>query len=138
MFNPLKHCCILNVHCSRCSLKFSWIRILCFEKSTQLIAVKVSLYLNDISMMYFLCRETFSCPVLFSVWRVRRSWLRHVVKNCRNIEVQRQIFKRLGEIVYSIWGGVDPFLVLQKFIQDFVDQTDFMQYFNATWVPKIG
>ncbi|KAI3697783.1 hypothetical protein L6452_30880 [Arctium lappa] len=82
-------------------------------------------------------RETFSCPILFSVWRVRRSWLRHIVKNCRNIEVQREIFKRLGEMVYSIWGGVNPFVVLEKFTQDFVDQTDFMQYFTATWVPKI-
>ncbi|KAD5803097.1 hypothetical protein E3N88_14457 [Mikania micrantha] len=83
-------------------------------------------------------RETFSCPVLFSLWRVRRSWLRHIVKNCRNIEVQREIFKRLGEIVYSIWSGVNPIVVLEKFTYDFVDQTDFMQYFTATWVPKIG
>ncbi|KAL8204932.1 hypothetical protein R6Q57_010555 [Mikania cordata] len=82
-------------------------------------------------------RETFSCPVLFSLWRVRRSWLRHIVKNCRNIEVQREIFKRLGEIVYSIWSGVNPIVVLEKFTYDFVDQTDFMQYFTATWVPKI-
>ncbi|XP_076912594.1 uncharacterized protein LOC143570961 [Bidens hawaiensis] len=82
-------------------------------------------------------RETFSCPILFSLWRVRRSWLRHIVKNCRNIEVQREIFKRLGEIVYSIWAGVDPFAVLEKFSIDYVDQTDFMQYFTATWVPKI-
>ncbi|XP_071742665.1 uncharacterized protein [Rutidosis leptorrhynchoides] len=82
-------------------------------------------------------RETFTCPILFSVWRIRRSWLRHIVKKCRNVEVQREIFKRLGDIVYSIWGGVDPFLVLQKFSQDFVDQTDFMQYFTASWVPKI-
>lgn len=82
-------------------------------------------------------RETFCCPILFSVWRVRRSWLRHIVKKCRNIGVEREIFKRLGEIVYSIWGGADPFAVLHKFTQDFVDQTDFMQYFTATWVPKI-
>lgn len=90
--------------------------------------------------MYFAFpfRETFSCSTLFSVWRVRRSWLRHIVKKCRNIEVQREIFKRLGEIVYSIWGGVNPFHVLEKFCQDFVDHTDFMQYFTATWVPKIG
>nr|XP_043608729.1 uncharacterized protein LOC122580520 [Erigeron canadensis] len=82
-------------------------------------------------------REIFSCPILFSLWRVRRSWLRHIVKNCRNIEVQREIFKRLGEIAYSIWGGVNPLAVLEKFTLDFVDQTDFMQYFTATWVPKI-
>ncbi|GJV27214.1 zinc finger, SWIM-type containing protein [Tanacetum coccineum] len=93
------------------------------------------------NLMYFLLcanlsRETFSCPILLSVWRIRRSWLRHIVKKCRNIEVQREIFKRLGEIVYSIWGGVDPCVVLEKFTQDFVDQTEFMQYFKDAWLPK--
>ena len=95
------------------------------------------------NLMYFvhcanLSRETFSCPVLLSVWRIRRSWLRHIVKKCRNIEVQREIFKRLGEIVYSIWGGVDPSVLLEKFTQDFVDQTEFMQYFKDAWLPKFG
>ncbi|KAA8531075.1 hypothetical protein F0562_005784 [Nyssa sinensis] len=82
-------------------------------------------------------RNTFSCPVLFSLWRVRRSWLRNIVKKCSNIEVQREIFKRLGEIVYSIWGGVDSLVALEEFTQDFIDQTAFVQYFKASWVPKI-
>ncbi|GLT81564.1 hypothetical protein SLE2022_000090 [Rubroshorea leprosula] len=82
-------------------------------------------------------RELFCCPVLFSLWRVRRSWLRNVVKKCSNIEVQREIFKRLGKIVHSIWGGVDPSVVLEDLIQDFVDQTAFIEYFKASWVPKI-
>ncbi|KAL4578918.1 hypothetical protein LXL04_015050 [Taraxacum kok-saghyz] len=79
-------------------------------------------------------RETFCCPILFSVWRIRRSWLRHIVKKCRNIKLQREIFKRLGDLLYD----PDSYLVLlDKFSQDFVDQTDFMQYFTATWLPKI-
>lgn len=82
-------------------------------------------------------RESFSCPVLFSLWRVRRSWLRNIVKKCSNVEVQREIFKRLGQVAYSIWNGVDSFIALNKFTQDFVDQTAFMKYFTATWVPKI-
>ncbi|XP_059645417.1 uncharacterized protein LOC132286984 [Cornus florida] len=82
-------------------------------------------------------RDAFSCPVLFSLWRVRRSWLRNIVKKCSNIEVQREIFKRLGEIVYSIWGGMDSLAALEELTQDFVDQTAFVQYFKATWVPKI-
>ncbi|CAA0830226.1 SWIM zinc finger family protein [Striga hermonthica] len=80
---------------------------------------------------------TFSCPVLFSLWRVRRSWLRHIVKKCSNIEVQREMFKRLGQIVYGIWGGVDIALTLEEFLLDFVDQISFMQYFKDTWVPKL-
>lgn len=83
-------------------------------------------------------REIFSCPVLFSLWRIRRSWLRKIVKKCNNIEVQREIFKRLGEIVYSIWGGVDCVVALEKFTRDFVDQTAFLHYFKASWLPKIG
>ncbi|CAA2982278.1 uncharacterized protein LOC111397061 [Olea europaea var. sylvestris] len=82
-------------------------------------------------------RETFSCPILFSLWRIRRSWLKHVVKKCVNIEVQREMFKHLGQIVYSIWGGVDLDSTLEKFFLDFVDQTSFMQYFKDSWVPKI-
>lgn len=82
-------------------------------------------------------REIFSCPVLFSLWRPRRSWLRHVVKKCSSMEVQREMFKRLGQIVYSIWGGVDLPVALEKFITDFVDQTSFMQYFKDSWVPKL-
>ncbi|KAL2528121.1 SWIM zinc finger family protein [Forsythia ovata] len=82
-------------------------------------------------------RETFSCPILFSLWRIRRSWLKHIVKKCVNIEVQREMFKHLGQIVYSIWGGVDLGAALEEFFLDFVDQTSFMQYFKDTWVPKI-
>lgn len=82
-------------------------------------------------------RDIFCCPVLFSLWRVRRSWLRNIVRKCSNIEVQREIFKRLGKIVYSIWGGVDTLAALEELAQDFVDQTAFMEYFKASWVPKI-
>lgn len=81
-------------------------------------------------------REIFSCTVLFSLWRIRRSWLRNIIKKCSNIEVQREIFKRLGNIVYSIWDGTDPFVALEELSQDFVDQMAFLQYFKATWVPK--
>ncbi|KAK1318775.1 hypothetical protein QJS10_CPB04g01789 [Acorus calamus] len=82
-------------------------------------------------------RDVFRCPVLFCLWRIRRSWLRNVVKKCSNIEVQREIFKRLGKIMYSIWDGSDSVVSLEEFIQDFVDQTAFMQYFKESWVPKI-
>uniref|UniRef100_A0A1S3ZVN2 SWIM-type domain-containing protein n=1 Tax=Nicotiana tabacum TaxID=4097 RepID=A0A1S3ZVN2_TOBAC len=81
-------------------------------------------------------REIFSCPVLFSLWRIRRSWLRNIIKKCSNVEVQREIFKRLGDTVYSIWDGSDPFVALEELSQDFVDQMAFLQYFKATWEPK--
>lgn len=82
-------------------------------------------------------RDAFGCPVLFCLWRVRRSWLKNIVKRCSNIEVQREMFKCLGKIVYSIWGGADSMDLIEEFIQDFVDQTAFINYFKDSWVPKI-
>lgn len=82
-------------------------------------------------------RDIFSCPVLFSLWRVRRSWLRNIIKKCNSIEVKREMLKALGKIVYSIWDGVETAIAIEEFMQDFIDQTAFMQYFKATWVPKI-
>ncbi|KAL4385838.1 hypothetical protein GQ457_15G008080 [Hibiscus cannabinus] len=81
--------------------------------------------------------DAFGCPILFSIWRVRRSWSRNIVKKCSNIEVQQELFKCLGEIVYSIWGGGITSVALQELILDFVDQSAFMEYFKSTWVPKI-
>ena len=60
------------------------------------------------------------------------------MRKCNNIEVQREIFKRLGTIVYSIWGGTNTSLALEQLMLDFVDQTDFLEYFRVSWVPKIG
>eukprot|EP00262_Sarcandra_glabra_P003821 TRINITY_DN1464_c0_g1_i1.p1 TRINITY_DN1464_c0_g1~~TRINITY_DN1464_c0_g1_i1.p1 ORF type:complete len:660 (-),score=93.17 TRINITY_DN1464_c0_g1_i1:665-2644(-) len=82
-------------------------------------------------------RDIFCSPVLFGMWRVRRSWLRSIIKRCSNIEVQREIFKRLGQIMYGIWNGSDSVHAMGEFIQDFIDQTAFMQYFKECWVPKI-
>ncbi|KAB2053859.1 hypothetical protein ES319_A12G215300v1 [Gossypium barbadense] len=93
--------------------------------------------IDDAAMEIDPIRDAFCCPILFSIWRVRGSWLRNVVKKCSNIEVQREIFKRLGEIVYSIWGGLDTSVALEELILDFVDQSAFMEYFKSTWVPKI-
>ncbi|MBA0835002.1 hypothetical protein Goarm_007315 [Gossypium armourianum] len=93
--------------------------------------------IDPIRQDIFALKDAFCCPILFSIWRVRGSWLRNVVKKCSNIEVQREIFKRLGEIVYSLWGGLDTSVALEELILDFVDQSAFMEYFKSTWVPKI-
>ncbi|CAL9154929.1 unnamed protein product [Musa hybrid cultivar] len=82
-------------------------------------------------------RQIFCCPILFSLWRIRRSWLKNVIKKCGHIEVQREIYKRLGKIMYSIWTKEDPMDAMEELFQDFIDQTAFIQYFKAFWVPKI-
>ena len=103
----------------------------------------MSLVKNSIVLFNFLTSiivftDIICCPVLFSLWRVRRSWLRNIVKKCSNIEIQREIFKRLGRIVYNIWGGINASLALEQFLLDFVDQTAFMEYFKVMWLPKLG
>ncbi|BAT89615.1 hypothetical protein LR48_Vigan08g046900 [Vigna angularis] len=99
---------------------------------------KVSGFLiDDAAAEIDLLRDIFCCPVLFSLWRVRRSWLRNIVKKCSTIEVQREIFKRLGTIVYSIWGGINTASALEQFMLDYVDQTAFMEYFKSSWLPKL-
>ncbi|CAH8310017.1 unnamed protein product [Eruca vesicaria subsp. sativa] len=94
--------------------------------------------IDDAAMEIEPIRDTFCCPILFSLWRIRRSWLRNVVKKCDTIEVQRELFKCLGEVVYSIWDGIDTSKALERLTHDFADQTAFMQYFKSTWLPKIG
>jgi len=82
-------------------------------------------------------RDVFACPVLFSLWHIRRTWLKNILKKCSNIEVQREIFIQLGKIVYSIWSEKNPMNALEQLFQDFVDQTALMKYFKSFWVPKL-
>ncbi|XP_028766007.1 uncharacterized protein LOC114723924 [Neltuma alba] len=95
------------------------------------------LLIDDAAADIDLLRDIFCCPIVFSLWRVRRSWLRNIVKKCSSIEVQREIFKRLGTIAYGIWGGDNTSVALEQLVMDFVDQTAFMEYFKTSWVPKI-
>jgi hypothetical protein len=83
-------------------------------------------------------RDVFSCPVLFSLWRIRRTWHKYIIKKCSNIEVQREIFTQLGKFMHSIWSEKNPMDALEQLFQDFVDQTTFIQYFKSFWVPKLG
>lgn len=103
-----------------------------------LVKIFIVLLFNFLTSINCFYRDIFCCPVLFSLWRVRRSWLRNIVKKCSNIEIQREIFKRLGRIVYNIWGGINASLALEQFLLDFVDQTAFMEYFKVMWLPKLG
>ncbi|KAI0502515.1 hypothetical protein KFK09_017468 [Dendrobium nobile] len=97
----------------------------------------IGFIIDDPAIEFETIRDIFSCPMLFSLWRVRRSWLKNVINKCSNIEVQREMFKCLGKIIYSIWNGTDYMIALEELLKDFVDQTAFMKYFKSCWVPKI-
>lgn len=82
-------------------------------------------------------RNVFSCPILFSLWHIRRTWHKNIIKKCSNTEVQQEIFTQLGKFMYSIWSEKNPMDALDQLFQDFVDQTTFIQYFKSFWVPKL-
>lgn len=89
-------------------------------------------------MTYHAFREAFQCRVLLCVWHVRRAWIRNLLKNCCNIDVQREIFKHLGWVLYCTRSGPLTVDSLEEFMQVFVDQCAFMDYFKRRWLPRIG
>eukprot|EP01018_Ginkgo_biloba_P000559 Gb_27435 [translate_table: standard] len=78
----------------------------------------------------------------FSVlWRVCCAWHRNIIKKCANVEMQWEMFKWLGHIMYNTWSGdVEAHRVvdaMEEFREDFVDHCAFLEYFKARWLPKI-
>lgn len=84
------------------------------------------------------CRDAFQCRVLLCVWHVRRAWIRSLLKTCSNIDVQREMFKHLGWILYSSRSVPNAMDAVQEFMEVFVDQSAFMDYFKSQWSPYIG
>lgn len=44
----------------------------------------------------------------------------------------------LGEAVSSICKGHGDMNLFEAFLEDFVDCSDFLDYFMATWLPRFG
>lgn len=85
-----------------------------------------------------ICREVFQCRVLLCVWHIRRAWMRSILKKCYNFDVQREMFKHLGWILYCTRNGPNAMDAIEEFMQVFVDQRAFMDYFKIRWLPTIG
>ena len=85
-----------------------------------------------------ICREVFQCRVLLCVWHIRRAWMRSILKKCYNFDVQREMFKHLGWILYCTRNGPNAMDAIEEFMQVFVDQCAFMDYFKIRWLPTIG
>ncbi|KAJ4707996.1 Zinc finger protein [Melia azedarach] len=75
--------------------------------------------------------------ILLCVWHVRRAWIRSLLKKCYNIDVQREMFKHLGWILYSSRSEHNGVGSVEEFMQVFVDQFAFMDYFKNRWLPYI-
>lgn len=93
---------------------------------------------NVSAVVMLTCREAFQCRVLLCVWHIRRAWIRSLLKKCHNFDVQREMFKHLGWILYCTRSGPNAMDAIEEFMQVFVDQCDFMDYFRIRWLPSIG
>lgn len=86
----------------------------------------------------FVCREIFQCSVMICFWRVRHAWHKNLMKRCSDMGMCAEMLKILGQAVNKICKGTDTDDAFKGFMEDSVDAEEFMDYFKATWYPKIG
>ncbi|KAL1329607.1 hypothetical protein HN51_046726 [Arachis hypogaea] len=82
-------------------------------------------------------RDVFQCSVLISFWRVRHLWHKNIVRSLE-IDMQIKISKQLELIVDNICRLQGTMSLFEDFIEDFIDEYNFMDYFKATWYPRMG
>ena len=52
--------------------------------------------------------------------------------------MQVEISRRLEQAVDNICRGQGTVNLFEDLLQDFIDESDFMDYFKAIWYPRIG
>lgn len=82
-------------------------------------------------------RDVFQCSVLISFWRVRHLWHKNIMK-CLETDMQIKISQRLGWIMDSICRRQGTMSLFEDFVEDFIDEFNFIDYFKATWYPRMG
>ncbi|CAH9127603.1 unnamed protein product [Cuscuta epithymum] len=83
-------------------------------------------------------RDVFQCAVLICFWRVRHAWHKHLMKKCSEIGLRTEIAKRLGEMIHCICKGLQTGNMFEDFMQSFACAAEFVDYFKATWYPRLG
>ncbi|KAG2672159.1 hypothetical protein I3760_13G027400 [Carya illinoinensis] len=83
-------------------------------------------------------RDVFECSVLICFWRVRHAWHKNLIKKCLATEMQVEISRRLGQAVDDISQRQGTVGLFEDLLEDFVDESDFVDYFKAIWYPRIG
>nr|XP_029121164.1 uncharacterized protein LOC105047737 isoform X1 [Elaeis guineensis] len=96
-----------------------------------------SFLVDDPSPDVFIIRETFQCQVFLCLWHVRRAWFKGLLKKCFNFDVQKEIFRLLGHILYCPKSGQNVMDIIEEFMQIFIDQHEFMEYFKKRWLTRI-
>lgn len=92
---------------------------------------------DDPSYDVLAIRDVFQCTVMISFWRIRHLWHKNIVK-CLETDMQIKISRRLGWIVDNICRHQGSMSLFEEFMEDFIDESKFMDYFKATWHPRIG
>ncbi|XP_021863959.2 uncharacterized protein [Spinacia oleracea] len=118
---------------------FKWMRalhnrVLAKDPSWKLAGFIVDDPLTDVSEI----RDVFECSVLISTWRVRHAWHKALMKSCSQNEMRIQMSKRLGQIVSEICTGQGNVTLFDDFMEEFVSNSEFVEYFKAVWYPRIG
>ncbi|KAK4338211.1 hypothetical protein RND71_042698 [Anisodus tanguticus] len=93
---------------------------------------------DDPSADVLAIREVFQCSVLICFWRVRHAWHKNLIKNCSELETCAAIAKKLGQAVHHICKGDGTADLFEECMEDFVDAAYFLDYFKATWYPRLG
>ncbi|XP_061346206.1 uncharacterized protein LOC133291878 isoform X2 [Gastrolobium bilobum] len=115
-----------------------WIGLLCERLRTKDPRWRPNaILLDDPSFDYSILREAFQCRILLCAWHVRRTWIKKLFKKCCNFEVQREMFRHLGWILYCTRCGPNAMDAVEELMQIFVDQCAFMDYFKSHWLATI-
>ncbi|KAG9459315.1 hypothetical protein H6P81_003823 [Aristolochia fimbriata] len=96
-----------------------------------------ALLVDDPYLEISLIRDSFQCRVWLCLWHIRRSWMRGLLKKCCNLDVQKEMLKHLGRVLYCARSASNVQDPLEEFMQIFIDQSDFMAYFKERWLPNI-
>ncbi|PIA42565.1 hypothetical protein AQUCO_02000185v1 [Aquilegia coerulea] len=93
--------------------------------------------IDDPSFEISVIREAFRCRILLCLWYIRRAWIRNLLRYCCNFDVQREMFKHLGHILYSARNAPCTLDAVVEFMEIFIDQSTFMDHFKDLWLSKI-
>ncbi|XXG44588.1 hypothetical protein AAC387_Pa01g4347 [Persea americana] len=83
-------------------------------------------------------REVFQCSISICFWRVRHAWHKNLVAKCSETETCADIMRRLGQAINGICKENTDLNSFEDFMEDFIDCTDFLDYFKAIWFPRMG
>ncbi|CAM8901784.1 unnamed protein product [Rhodiola kirilowii] len=94
--------------------------------------------LDDPSVNVLTIRDVFQCTVMVSFWRVRHAWHKNLMKKCLDVDIRVKVFEQFGQAVQSLCRGQGNMDLFKAVMDDFDHASDFMDYFKATWYPRLG